>query len=244
MPQERSRPPLHPDARCFSCPSRERTEWCTLDGDDLELLARSKVCNVYAPGQVIFYEGNACLGVHCVESGTVALRRSDGRGGAVLSELVGPGRTLGYRAYFAGRGYAATAEALTECRICFVDRAAVRSLLERSPTVGHAFLRRMADDHDVSEAARVRALTLPLRARTAHLLLAMKDRSSTVDDDGTLRVDLPLSRKDLAAMLGARPETLSRTIRAFADEGIARFEARRVVVPDLDALIDQLEREE
>jgi CRP/FNR family transcriptional regulator len=86
----------------------------------------------------------------------------------------------------------------------------------------------------------VRALSLPLRARAAHLLLVLKDRSATADEQGRLTIDLPLTRRDLAAMLGARPESLSRLIKAFETEGIARFGAREVVVPDLDVLMDQL----
>lgn len=228
---------------CFACQARERSEWCSLAAEDLELLDRSKTCNTYEPGQVVFYEGNVCLGIHCIEEGTVTLRKSDAQGGAVVVGMIGAGHTLGYLSYFSGGPYTVTAEALTACRICFVDKAAVRTLLQRNPTVGTAFLRRFATDLQNSEEERVRALTLPLRARLAHILLVLKDRSAEVDDEGTLTIDLPLSRRDLAAMLGARPESLSRMIRDFNDEGIARFGQRQVVVPDLDLLIDQIEEE-
>jgi CRP/FNR family transcriptional regulator len=227
---------------CFGCQSRHRTEWSTLQGDDLELLERAKTCNVYEPGQVVFYEGNACLGIHCVESGSIKLRRSSPKGDDIVVGLAGPGATLGYLAYFGDRGYTTTAEALTPCRVCFIDRAAVKTLIHKSPSVGLAFLRRLSDDVDRSEQERVKALALPLRARVAHLLLVLKDRSASADDEGRLTIELPLSRKDLAAMLGTRPESLSRLIRDFATDGVAHFGPREVVVPDLDTLLDELER--
>jgi len=227
---------------CFGCQSRDRNEWSSLQGDDLGLLDAAKTCNVYEPGQVVFYEGNACLGIHCIESGSIKLRRTGPKGDEVVVGLAGPGTTLGYLAYFGGRGYTTTAEALTSCRICFIDRAAVRTLIHNSPTVGLAFLRRLSDDVDRSEGERVRALSLPLRARAAHLLLVLKDRSASADDEGRLTIELPLSRRDMAAMLGTRPESLSRLIRDFATDGVAHFGAREVVVPDLDALLDELER--
>jgi CRP/FNR family transcriptional regulator len=226
---------------CFSCQSRGRNEWASLQGDDLDALERAKTCNVYEPGQVVFYEGNACLGIHCIESGSVKLRRTGPKGDDVVVGLVGPGATLGYLAYFGDRGYTTTAEALTACRICFIDRAAVKTLIHGSPSVGLAFLRRLADDVDRSEGERVMALALPLRARAAHLLLVLKDRSASADDEGRLTIELPLSRRDLAAMLGTRPESLSRLIRDFATDGVARFGPHEVVVPDLDALLDELE---
>jgi CRP/FNR family transcriptional regulator len=226
---------------CFGCQSRHRTEWASLLGNDLELLDRAKTCNVYEPGQVVFYEGNACLGIHCVESGSIKLRRTGPKGDEIVVGLAGPGATLGYLAYFGGRGYTMTAEALTACRICFIDRAVVKTLIHNSPAVGLAFLRRLSDDVDRSEDERVKALSLPLRARAAHLLLVLKDRNASADDDGRLTIELPLSRRDLAAMLGTRPESLSRLIRDFANDGVAHFGPREVVVPDLDALLDELE---
>jgi CRP-like cAMP-binding protein len=228
--------------KCFGCQSRDRTEWASLDGADLEFLEAAKTCNVYEPGQVVFYEGNACLGIHCIESGSVKLRRLGPKGDDVVVGLAGPGATLGYLAYFGDRGYTTTAEALTACRICFVDRAAVKTLLHKSPTVGLAFLHRLSRDVERSEKERVNALVLPLRARVAHLLLVLKDRSAHADDEGKLTIELPLSRRDLAAMLGTRPESLSRLIRDFAVDGVAHFSHREVVVPDLDALLDELER--
>jgi CRP/FNR family transcriptional regulator len=226
---------------CFGCQSRTRNEWSSLVGSDLDLLERAKTCNVYQPGQVVFYEGNACLGIHCIESGSIKLRKTGPKGDEIVVGLVGPGATLGYLAYFGGRGYTTTAEALTACRICFIDRAAVKTLIHASPSVGLAFLRRLSDDVDRSEDERVKALSLPLRARAAHLLLVLKDRSASVDDEGKLTIELPLSRRDLAAMLGTRPESLSRLIRDFATDGVAHFGPREVVVPDLDTLLDELE---
>jgi CRP/FNR family transcriptional regulator len=230
-------------ANCFACQAREQSEWCALADDDLDVLDRAKTCNIYEPGQVIFYEGNTCLGIHCVEDGTVTLRKSDSQGGSVVVGMLGAGHTLGYLAYFSGGPYNVTAESLTSCRVCFVDKAAVRQILQRNPAVGMAFLRRFAEDLQSSEEERVRALTLPLRARLAHILLVLKDRSAEVDDRGQITIELPLSRRDLAAMLGARPESLSRMIRDFHDAGIARFGTREVIVPDLDLLIDQIEDE-
>jgi CRP/FNR family transcriptional regulator len=217
-----------------------RTEWAAASPEDREVLDRAKTCNVYDPGQVIFYEGNACLGIHCVESGTVKLRKGGPGGEDVVVGLAEAGNVLGYLAYFADRGYSTTAEAVTPCRVCFVDRAAVRTLIHSNPALGLAFLKRISADAERSEDERVRALSLPLRARAAHLLLVLKDRSATADDEGCLTIDLPLTRRDLAAMLGTRPESLSRLIKVFETEGIARFGAREVVVPDLDVLMDQL----
>jgi CRP/FNR family transcriptional regulator len=226
---------------CFTCQAKDRAEWCTLEPDDLKILNTSKVCNIYEPGQVVFYEGAPCLGIYCIESGSLALKKSDGGGGSVVVGIFGAGQTLGYTAYFSDRPHTACAEALERTQVCFVERTAIRTLLSRNPALGIKFLNKFADRLAASEEERVRALTLPLRARLAHLLLVFKDRSSTVDDEGTITIELPLSRRDIAAMVGARPESLSRVLRDLENDGVATFGRREAVIPDLDLLIDEVE---
>jgi CRP/FNR family transcriptional regulator len=85
---------------------------------------------------------------------------------------------------------------------------------------------------------------MSVRARTAHLLLMLKDRFATVTEDGSLSFELPLSRKDMASIVGTRPETIARTIRSLEADGVTRFSGRRVTVHDLDALLDEVEREQ
>lgn len=226
---------------CFTCEQRGEAEWCVLHGEELELLDSARVTNVYRPGQVLFYQGNPCLGVYCVESGELALRKTDEAGHSVIVRLAHAGQSLGYRAFFAGDNYTATCEALTESRVCFIDKEAVRKILGRNPQLGLQFLRKISEDLREAEEGKLAAVSLPVRARFAHLLLTLKDRHGTMGEDGVLRIDLPMSRQDIAALLGARPETVARTIRALEEDGVASFNGREVLVEDLDSLLDEIE---
>lgn len=225
---------------CLTCQGRTRNEWCVLEGDDLALLNQVKICNTYQPGQTIFYQGNPCLGVYCVEEGTVAVRKTDASGRSVIVRMAHTGDTLGYRAFFAGEPYRASADALQGSRVCFVDRAAVRRLLDRNPMVGLSFLKHMARDLEEAEEAKLHAAALPVRARLAHLLLMLRERFGQSLGGGGTRIELPLSRQDIAAMIGTRPETVARAVRSFEDEGIANFQGREVLVNNLEALLNEL----
>ena len=75
----------------------------------------------------------------------------------------------------------------------------------------------MAKDLEATEEALLHASALPVRARLAHLLLVLKDRYGTVDDTGELQIQLPLSRQDMAAMIGTRAETIARAVRSLED---------------------------
>lgn len=226
---------------CHTCTSRGSSEWCGLDGAELNLLDQAKVCTTYQPGQQIFHQGHPCLGLYCIEAGTVALRKTDEHGHMVVTRLAHPGDTLGYRSFFAGGPYAASAEALTATRVCFVDRTALRDLLTRNPELAYAFLKHLARDLEAAETGQLHAASRSVRARVAHLLLMLRERFGEVDADGALTIQLPMSRQDMAAMLGTRPETVARTLRSLEEAGVAQFEGRTVVVPDLDLLLDEID---
>jgi CRP/FNR family transcriptional regulator len=231
----------HRTGNCFTCQTRNEAEWCALQKDDVGLLNEIKICNHYQPGQYIFYQGNPCMGIYCISSGTIALRKTDTEGNSMIVRLVHHGQTLGYRSYFSGEAYTASAEVLVAAEVCFVDRAGVAKLLNHNPNLGLRFLQRLALDLRSSEDQRLQASALPVRARLAHLVLSLKDRFATVDESGCITIELPLSRQDMASIVGTRPETIARTIRALEDDDVVHFKGRQVVISDLDALLDELE---
>ncbi|MEO1173682.1 MAG: Crp/Fnr family transcriptional regulator [Myxococcota bacterium] len=226
---------------CPTCKTRQTCEWCELDAASLELLDRSKVTNIYQPRQMIFYEGNPCLGVYCVQEGTVALKKTSRSGDAIILRVIEAGATLGYRAFFAGTPYHASAEALSPSRICFVDRSTLSALLKSNPRVGMRFLNHLAHDLGQAEGERFQLATLSVRPRLAQLLLSLKEHHASVDGQGNLVFDLPFSRRELAEHLGARPETVARTIKKMQNDSVATFDGRQVRVEDLDRLLDEVD---
>ena len=226
---------------CFTCQARGRTEWCVLTEEDLALVDQGKVCRWYLPGEVIYHEGDECHGVHCIESGLVGIRKMDAGGNEILLRLSQPGDTMGYRSFLAGNDHNNSAEALEQSVICFVGGTTVRSLLEHNATLGLRFLKHAARDLEDAEEKVLQSTTLSVRARFAHLLLVLKDRYGVTGEDGALDLELPLSRQDMAAMIGVRPETMSRTIRGFEEDNIAHLSGRRVHVARIEDLMRELE---
>jgi CRP/FNR family transcriptional regulator len=226
---------------CFGCQWRERSQWCILDKDELDLLDQSKRCSLYPPGQTVIRQGDPGEGIFCVESGTVAVRKTDEHGNSALIRLCHAGDTIGYRDFFGKSPSGVSAEALAESRICFIGREAMHDLLARNPALGLTFLRRIAQDLDEAEQAILQASAFPIRTRLVHLLLTLRERYGTVNDDGALTISLPLARQDIAAILGSRPETVARTIHALEVDGVARFSGRNVIVDDLDRLLDEID---
>ncbi len=236
MPTERLQ-----SINCFTCQNRARTEWSTLSDNELEMVDTGRTCREYLPGEVIFREGDPCKGVFCVESGLVGAWKTDAGGNEALLRLSHPGDTMGYRSFLSGEDHHNTAEAMEPSVLCFIPTARVRAVVDHNPSLGLRFLQHAARDLDEAEEKVLQNAALSVRARFAHLLLVLKDRYAVNDENGGLVMNLPLSRQDMAAMIGTRPESMSRAIRSLEKDNVAHFSGRRVHVPHVRSLLKELE---
>lgn len=212
-----------------------------LDDEDRASLNDSKTNSTFLTRQLVYNQGDTCTGIYCIVSGLVAIRKADEHGNTVLVRLSYPGETIGYRDFFANEAYSTSAEILEPAQLCFVERKAVRSLLHRNPSLGLSFMKKVSSDLEAAEETILQAASHSVRVRFAHLLLTLKDRYATVQDDGSMKMRLPLSRQDIADILGSRPETIARVIHILEKEEVAFFSGRTVVIPDLDPLLDEIE---
>ncbi len=223
---------------------RLHSEWNELTEDELNFLSSKKICKKYARGEMVFHEGDACRGIYCVESGLIGIRKADADGNSVLlGRLAEAGSTLGYRPLLAGENHRASAEVMKESTVCFIEKKAVWELLSHNPNLGLRFLQIATRDLGAAEEEIFQLTALDLRARLVHLLLVFMDHYGTVSRDGTVRLELPLSRPDLAAMVGARTESVSRAFRKIEDDGIAEFSGRMVTIPNIERLHKEIEYE-
>jgi CRP/FNR family transcriptional regulator len=212
----------------------------------VRLLEQWRMTQVYRRGDKLFEQHRTGNGIHCIQSGNVLLWQMDAFGMKTSFRVAGRGEMLGYRSTLGDDRHAATAEALTECRVCFYPKKQLEELIYDDPMVARHFFRLVARDRGPPDALMLRGQHLPVRVRLVYLLLTTKDRHADTRPDGSLVFDLPLSRKDIASLIASRPETVTRAIKSLANDGIAEFYNRKVIVPDPERLYEEvsIEREE
>ena len=235
----------NPTQRDAPDPAGDREETRDLSeliDNDLAALRRAGSTESVASGATLFSQGERVKGIACLIEGTVAIHRSHGKEHSTLLRLLDSGSTLGLDGVFGSGIHSNSAVTLTECSVCWIAPEALCDLMAKSPAVIRKVLGRLAFDLQASDEARVNVVHLQVRARLAALLLALRDRHGTVDDFGNLVIRLPLSRRDMASAIGTRPESLSRAIRALENDRVASFHGKRVVVQDLDDLLDEVEQ--
>ncbi len=223
---------------CTNCDQRSTTEWNCLSSDELRVLDNSKIDHILPVGEIIYNQGDECSGVYCIQSGLIGLRRMDSEGHSILMRLVNSGETIGYRALLSKTSHVLSAEVMMPSRVCFIGRQVIQELLQKNPALGMRFLDHSLRDIEKTEDRVIGGETWPVKTRFLHILMILYERFGAEDADGGWFVDLPISRRDLAELVGTTPETMSRTINAVHREGLASFKGRRVEIPNLTAVLE------
>ncbi|MCP9223748.1 Crp/Fnr family transcriptional regulator [Erythrobacter sp. LQ02-29] len=209
---------------CIHCPVRESAACAVLEEDEREALARSGRNLTAQRGETVFAAGDENTACATLVSGALKVRSVDPEGRERILALIHP-------AGFVGEMFAPFAShdivALTESRLCVFGRGAMERAIEDHPALARALLRR--SQAALHESRSLLEMTAQGRAeaRLAALLLDFAAAASHSPCHGTERFDLPLSRGDIANLLGLTIETVSRKIGAFESEGSIRREGRR-----------------
>jgi CRP/FNR family transcriptional regulator len=202
---------------------------------------KGKSTRVYAPGSVVYAQGDMGGGVHCIRSGLVGIRRLEGNGDSTLLRLVNPGETVGYRAFLTSAPHENSAEVLMTSSICTISRPALRAVFDRNPNIGLRFLDHSLRDLKQTEDRYVESVSWKARTKLLHMLLVLNERFGCEVEGGGYRIELPISRQDFAGLIGAAPETMSRTIHRIQNEGLAHFDGRVVWISSIDAISNDVQ---
>jgi len=210
---------------------RNRAICASLDERELETLNRIGRRVTVRRGQTLMWEGDDSSLVANVIDGVLKLSTStaDGR-----EQIVG----VVYPSDFIGRPFGTTTQhsvtALCESTVCMFTRSAFDDFAREHPELGHKLLERTLTELDrarhwmlllgrKSAGERVATFLLEMAGRLAESSCATK--AQRVD-----RFDLPLSRQQMADLLGLTIETVSRQLTRLRQAGIIDLPDRRAVV--------------
>lgn len=190
-------------------------------------------------GTVIFREGDPVEAVYFLESGLVKVYSLTAEGEEQIINILRPGDFFPHLGFLEGGSYPATAEAISPARLVTVRRAALLDLVRRDGDFAVAMLAAMGRRIAVLQH-RVRDLShRDLRGRLARVLLRLADEHGVATPAGT-RLDLPLSHRELANLVGAARESVSRALAEFRREGLVAGDASGRLVINRQRLIERL----
>jgi CRP-like cAMP-binding protein len=210
-----------------------RTAWSALSPSELaELWAHGKV-RLMRGGEVLYHQGDPATEAYSLRDGLLAQRKVDESGTSVLIRLIKPGELFGYRELVLDSTRQHAVDALVRSELYRIPAHIILRLLRQNRDVSWALLRSASLDAATAEEKYCQQVSLTAKARFARLIMELAEDERMAATGDSVSFELPLQRQDLGALMGAVPETLSRMVRLFEDQGLAVFSGRHVTVPSL-----------
>ncbi len=182
----------------------------------------------FAQGEVLFREGDPATDAFLLHSGRVRLLKRVRMVERSL-EVLRAGDLFGEGALLEGALRTSTAVALGEGVALVLDRAALRQILQRFPTLSERILtqlvRRLRDAEDQIEV-------LMLRDTQSKVISALLKMSRATAGPA----DLLVSPVELSSRVGLDVETVKRAVQRLRDQQYVKIVGERVEIPDLEAL--------
>ena len=196
----------------------------------LEALARIAVLKRVPRGQEIFQHGDPAEGFYAVAAGKVKVFRASPLGKEQILHVFGPGESFGEIAVFERGEFPAGAQTLDDSQLLFFPRKAFSEAIRKDPELAMNMMALLATRlrQLVRKVEEIGLKEVP--ARLAAYLLGLGQ------DQGGAHIRLDIPKGQIALSLGASQETLSRTLKRFAERGFIRMKGRDVALLDQDGL--------
>jgi CRP-like cAMP-binding protein len=214
---------------------RKSTMFRRLTPEDRQRLGAFALTRDFDKGAMLFREGDGSEFLYTVITGRVKVFKTTAPGTDVILELFGPGDPVGAVAVYESRPYPASAVALEPTTCLLLPRQAFFSPLEASPTLVRGLLvgltHRLIDlTNRLTELSGGR-----VESRLARFFLKLSGDLGQKRPDGTF-IPLPLSRQELADVIGTTIETSIRIMSRWGKQDIVRTEKDGFLVVDRAAL--------
>lgn len=192
----------------------------------LKVIAEKTQLREYERGDILFWEGDPCAGLHIIESGSVKLYRISPQGRQYIIAVLSDGATCNEVPAFDGGMNPVNVEALETTRVWVVEAFMLRELVKDNPEFALKILGKFGQNlrnlvGKVSEMAFYQ-----VTHRLARLIVELPTEN-----------DHPhWTQEQLAAHLGTVREVVSRSLKELEKSGAIRMEDRRIQIADGEVL--------
>lgn len=179
-----------------------------------ELLADAVAKHRFKRGQVIVEQGKKSDALYIILSGRARVLMTDRKSREVILATLQPGDYIGEMSMIDNQPHSATVEAEIQTDVLVLGRKEFTRCLPENATMAYAVMQGLVRRLRHADQKIGSLALMGVYGRVANVLL-----ESAVADDGRLVIRDKLSRQDIAKMVGASREMVSRVMKDFEEQG-------------------------
>jgi len=182
-----------------------------LSDDGLMAVCQSAKIRKVKAGEFFFHEGEPAESFFVLLSGLARLLQTTPDGKQVIIHLCTPGHGMALIAALSPINNPTSAEAIKDSTAYVWDKQTIRQLMEQYPIIAINGMELIAKRfHEVQDRYREMA-TERVEQRVARTLLRLAEQDGVESASG-IKIDMPLTRQDIAQMTGTTLYTVSRIL--------------------------------
>jgi CRP/FNR family transcriptional regulator len=195
----------------------------------MEKLAAITSASSYPKGATLFVEGQAPRGLFVLCSGRVKLSTTSADGKTLIVRIADPGEVLGLPATVTEKPYELTAEVIEPTQANFIPRQEFLNFLREHGEVGLRVAQQLGETyHSAITEMRTIGLSHSAAEKLARFLL---DLSANHDEGKSeVRFTLTLTHEEIAQMIGASRETVTRLFADFKKKQLLQVKGSTVII--------------
>lgn len=180
----------------------------------IDQLARVVVRKNVAKSRTVFSAGDATQSLYLILTGRTKVQMSDSEGREVILAVLGPGEFFGEMGLIDDQPRSATIVALEACEFLTIAKEDFRTCLSENADMAMLIMRGLVKRLREADRKIESLALLDVYGRVARVLL---ESSEMIDGVRVLRAKLP--RHEVAKMIGASREMVSRVMKGLETDG-------------------------
>ncbi|MCK4824382.1 Crp/Fnr family transcriptional regulator [bacterium] len=196
-----------------------------LSESDLEAVTKLAVTRNFLKNTIILCEGDLSDSLYVILSGKVKVYLSDDEGKEVTLNVQGEDEYFGELALLDSAPRSASVVTLEKTQLAVISKSAFEQCMAKNPDISLKVSRGLARRlRELSENVRSLAL-MDVYGRVAHTLLDMSE-----EQDGKRIIPQKLTQREIASMVGASREMVSRILRDLSIGGYITIEKKIITI--------------
>ena len=184
----------------------------------------------YKSGEIVFWEGGACAGLHIIRSGSVKLFKISPQGRQLVVKIFQQGESFNEVPVFDNGENPISVATITQSDIWVVACDSIRRAIDEHPEMARAIILNLSSNLRMLVGLVEELSFFQVTNRLARLISQLPQ--DQLDGKGDQR----LTQDEMAARLGSVREVVARSLRELERTGAIRSERGKISIIDDDIL--------
>ena len=201
-----------------------------LDNEILEFLTKNTRLLAFEADEIVFREGQSCLGLYIIKSGRVKIFKYSPSGREMIINVCEPGDSFNEVPVFDLLDNPVNVGAVLDTQVWLIDAESLRQVVVNHPEAAQKIIINLSQNLRMLVKKVAEMTFYPVTARLARLLHDLPPEHLS----GTDR----LTQDDLASRVGTVREVVARSLKELENRGAIEIERGKIKILDKDKLPD------